>query len=149
MSGLASSIYVLFCLKRTGISAIYYVYTFQHFPILVSKVVLNAAMLVRSKHFKILGSKVHLRKSSSLRRCHYDSSPSLRLLGSKGVLEAVCVHHGRLGGRRQMQAIARRATSPPPPTVIKNMKIRASCGKSHFLPQSLRAINVFYSFFPN
>ena len=72
--------------------------------------------LVRSKHhFKILGSKVHLRKSSSLRRCHYDSSPSLsRLLGSKGVLGAVCVHHhgGRLGGRRQMQAIARRATSP-------------------------------------
>ena len=142
---------MLFCLKRTGISAIYYVYTFQHFPILVSKVVLNAAMLVRSKHFKILGSKVHLRKSSSLRRCHYDSSPSLRLLGSKGVLEAVCVHHGRLGGRRQMQAIARRATSPPPPpTVIKNMKIRASCGKSYFLPQSLRAINGFFGvFFPN
>ena len=84
--------------------------------------------LVRSKHhFKILGSKVHLRKSSSLRRCHYDSSPSLRLLGSKGVLGAVCVHHGRLGGRRQMQAIARRATSPPPPpptpTMIKKGKI--------------------------
>ena len=85
-----------------------------------------AAMLVRSKHhFKILGSKVHLRKSSNL-RCHYDSSPSLRLLGSKGVLGAVCVHHGRLGGRRQMQAIARRATSPPPPpptpTMIKKRK---------------------------